>query len=72
MNNDEVEMIISEREYKLLKEVEDITTTDYNVRENNMPKYYVSNYSLLSIIFDLKVEYDHLLEKYEELKNERR
>lgn len=62
-------MIISEREYKLLKEVEDITTTDYNVRENNMPKYYVSNYSLLSIIFDLKVEYDHLLEKYEELKN---
>ena len=69
MNNDEVEMIISEREYKLLKEVEDITTTDYNVRENNMPKYYVSNYSLLSIIFDLKVEYDHLLEKYEELKN---
>ena len=69
MNNDEVEMIISEREYKLLKEVEDITTTDYNVKENNMPKYYVSNYSLLSIIFDLKVEYDHLLEKYEELKN---
>ena len=63
-------MIIDEKEYKLLKEIEKLTTTDYNITESTLPQYHVSNWSLLNIIFDLKQEYDHLLEEYTEYKEE--
>lgn len=49
---------LSDYEYKILKEIEEITLTDYEVAD------YTKVENLLSIIEDLKVEYDELLEEF--------
>ena len=47
-------------EYKMLKEVEEITNTDYEVKD------FIKVENLISIIEDLKIEYDRLLEENED------
>lgn len=47
-------------EYKMLKEVEEITNTDYEVGD------FIKVENLISIIEDLKIEYDRLLEEKED------
>ena len=47
-------------EYKMLKEVEEITNTDYEVW------YFIKIENLISIIEDLKTEYDRLIEENED------
>ena len=59
-------MIINEQEYRMLSEISDITKTDYNINESTLPKYYISNNALLNVIYDLKQEYEHVLEQLEE------
>ena len=49
-------------EYKTLKEIEEITNTDYEI--GDMIK--VDN--LISIIEDLKLEYEHIQTQFEEYK----
>lgn len=49
---------LSDYEYKMLKEIEEITLTDYEVAD------YTKVENLLSLIEDLKVEYDELLEEF--------
>ena len=46
-------------EYKMLKEVEEITNTDYEVKD------FIKVENLISIIEDLKIEYDRLKEENE-------
>lgn len=45
-------------EYKLLKEIEEITNTNYEVGD------FVKVENLMAIIEDLKLEYDDLKEEY--------
>ena len=47
-------------EYKMLKDIEKITNTDYEVGD------FIKVESLISIIEDLKIEYDRLLEEKED------
>lgn len=47
-------------EYKMLKEVEEITNTDYEVGD------FIKVENLISIIEDLKIEYDRLKEEKED------
>ena len=47
-------------EYKMLKEVEEITNTDYEVGD------FIKIENLISIIEDLKIEYDRLIEENED------
>ena len=47
-------------EYKMLKEIEEITNTDYEVKD------FIKVENLISIIEDLKIEYDRLLEENED------
>lgn len=47
-------------EYKMLKEVEEITNTDYEVKD------FIKVENLISIIEDLKIEYDKLKEENED------
>lgn len=47
-------------EYKMLKEVEEITNTDYEVGD------FIKVENLISIIEDLKIEYDRLVEEKED------
>ena len=47
-------------EYKMLKEVEEITNTDYEVKD------FIKVENLISIIEDLKIEYDRLKEENED------
>lgn len=47
-------------EYKMLKEVEEITNTDYEVGD------FIKVENLISIIEDLKIEYDKLVEENED------
>lgn len=47
-------------EYKMLKEVEEITNTDYEVKD------FIKVENLISIIEDLKIEYDRLVEENED------
>lgn len=47
-------------EYKMLKEVEEITNTDYEVGD------FIKVENLISIIEDLKIEYDRLIEENED------
>lgn len=47
-------------EYKMLKEVEKITNTDYEVGD------FIKVENLISIIEDLKIEYDRLVEENED------
>lgn len=49
---------LSDYEYKMLKEIEEITLTDYEVAD------YTKVENLLSLIEDLKIEYDELLEEF--------
>lgn len=49
-------------EYKMLKEIEEITLTNYEVRD------IIKVYNLMAIIEDLKIEYDDIKEKFEEYK----
>ena len=49
-----------DNEYKMLKEVEEITNTDYEVGD------FIKVENLISIIEDLKIEYDRLLEENED------
>ena len=49
---------LSDYEYKMLKEIEEITLTDYEIAD------YTKVENLLSLIEDLKVEYDELLEEF--------
>lgn len=49
-----------DNEYKMLKEVEEITNTDYEVKD------FIKVENLISIIEDLKIEYDRLLEENED------
>lgn len=63
-------MIINEQEYKMLSEISDITRTDYNINESTLPKYYISNNALLNVIYDLKQEYDHVLEQLKDKEEE--
>lgn len=49
---------LSDYEYKMLKEIEEITLTDYEIAD------YTKVENLLSMIEDLKVEYDELLEEF--------
>ena len=65
-------MIIDKRTYKLFNEISDLTRTDYEIERlcNESDKfYYIDQYNLINIVDELKQEYDHLLELYEELKN---
>lgn len=52
---------LSDYEYKMLKEIEEITLTDYEVAD------YTKVENLLSLIEDLKIEYDELLEEFNDL-----
>lgn len=47
-------------EYKMLKEIEEITNTDYEVKD------FIKVENLISIIEDLKIEYDRLKEENED------
>lgn len=47
-------------EYKMLKEIEEITNTDYEVGD------FIKVENLISIIEDFKIEYDRLLEENED------
>lgn len=47
-------------EYKMLKEIEEITNTDYEVKD------FIKVENLISIIEDLKIEYDRLIEENED------
>ena len=47
-------------EYKMLKDIEEITNTDYEVGD------FIKVESLISIIEDLKIEYDRLVEENED------
>ena len=49
-----------DNEYKMLKEVEEITNTDYEVGD------FIKIENLISIIEDLKIEYDRLIEEKED------
>lgn len=49
-------------EYKMLKEIEKITLTNYEVGD------IIKVYTLMAIIEDLKIEYDDINEKFEEYK----
>ena len=49
-----------DNEYKMLKEVEEITNTDYEVGD------FIKIENLISIIEDLKIEYDRLIEENED------
>ena len=48
-----------DNEYKMLKEIEEITNTDYEVKD------FIKVENLISIIEDLKIEYDRLIEEKE-------
>lgn len=48
-----------DNEYKMLKEIEEITNTDYEVGD------FIKVENLISIIEDLKIEYDRLIEEKE-------
>ena len=52
-------------EYKLLKEIEDITSTDYDMVGNLIP---IDN--LISVIDNLKHELDYSIERYKKLEQE--
>jgi hypothetical protein len=47
-------------EYKMLKDIEKITNTDYEVGD------FIKVENLISIIEDLKIEYDRLIEENED------
>lgn len=47
-------------EYKMLKDIEEITNTDYEVGD------FIKVENLISIIEDLKIEYDRLVEEKED------
>lgn len=47
-------------EYKMLKDIEEITNTDYEVGD------FIKVENLISIIEDLKIEYDRLIEENED------
>lgn len=49
-------------EYKMLKEIEEITLTNYEVGD------FIKVENLIAIIEDLKNEYDDINEKFEEYK----
>lgn len=49
-------------EYKMLKDIEEITLTNYEVGD------IIKVYTLMAIIEDLKIEYDDINEKFEEYK----
>lgn len=49
-------------EYKMLKEIEEITLTDYEVGD------FIKVDNLIAVIDDLKREYDDLKEEYENYK----
>lgn len=49
-------------EYKMLKEIEEITLTDYEIGD------FIKVYTLMAIIDDLKREYDDIKEEFERYK----
>lgn len=62
-------MIINEKEYELIKKIEDMTITDYEVLKISEDKYFIKTENIIPMIEDLKYEYDHLLEELEDIKN---
>lgn len=62
-------MIVNKKEYELLKEISKITLTDYNITLVEQDKYWIPEDSIIEIIFDLKVEYDHIVEELEDTKS---
>lgn len=67
---------INEYDKKLIEDISKLTVTDYEVKEMELDikqrviKYYcVPIDNILRALDDLKQEYDHLLEMYEEIRN---
>ena len=56
---------LNEKDLKKIKDIEEITLTDYEISENLIP---VDNF--ISIIYDLKNELEVAEEKYEDLKKD--
>jgi hypothetical protein len=62
-------MIINEKEYELIKKIEEITITDYEVLKISEDTYFIKTDNIIPMLEDLKYEYDHLLEELEDIKN---
>lgn len=62
-------MLLNEKEYELIKEIEDLTKTDYNLLKITEDTYFINQDSITPMLEDLKYEYDHLLGEMEDLKN---
>jgi hypothetical protein len=60
--------ILSEYESKLIDDISNITKTDYEQMKIGK-NHFIRSENILVALDDLKQEYDHLLELYEELKN---
>ena len=53
-----------DNEYKILKEIEEITGTDYEVKD------LIKVENLISIIEDMKIAYERIKEQYEDYKED--
>ena len=53
-----------DNEYKMLKEIEEITGTDYEVKD------LIKVENLISIIEDMKIAYERIKEQYEDYKED--
>lgn len=62
-------MIINEKEYELIKKIEDLTITNYEVLKISEDTYFIKTDNIIPMLEDLKYEYDHLLEELEDIKN---
>jgi hypothetical protein len=62
-------MIINEKEYELIKKIEDLTITDYEVLKISEDTYFIKTDNIIPMLEDLKYEYDHKLEELEDIKN---
>jgi hypothetical protein len=62
-------MIINEKEYELIKKIEELTITDYEVLKISEDTYFIKTDNIIPMLEDLKYEYDHLLEELEDIKN---
>jgi len=62
-------MIINEKEYKKIKDISNLTLTDYKVIYVIEDKYWLPEDSIMAIIDDLKYEYEHVVEELEDAKN---
>ena len=62
-------MIINEKEYELIKKIEEITITEYEVLKISEDTYFIKTDNIIPMLEDLKYEYDHKLEELEDIKN---